>query len=135
MTDRLRIALAQLNPTVGAIAQNLALAKQTLADAAGQGADILLFSELFLTGYFPDDLLFKPRFIADAMAAAEDFARATAGTRVTAIMPTIWREEGKLFNAVVVCEGGTITARRYKRELPNDDIFYEKRYFERAELQ
>ena len=63
MTDRLRIALAQLNPTVGAIAQNLALAKETLANAAGQGADILLFSELFLTGYFPDDLLFKPRFI------------------------------------------------------------------------
>lgn len=135
MTDRLRIALAQLNPTVGAIAQNLALAKQTLADAAGQGADILLFSELFLTGYFPDDLLFKPRFIADAMAAAEDFARATAGTSVTAIMPTIWREGGKLFNAVVVCEQGVVTARRYKRELPNDDIFYEKRYFERAELQ
>ncbi len=135
MTDRLRIALAQLNPTVGAIAQNLTLAKQTLADAAGQGADILLFSELFLTGYFPDDLLFKPRFIADAMAAAEDFARATAGTSVTAIMPTIWREGGKLFNAVVVCEAGAIVARRYKRELPNDDIFYEKRYFERAELQ
>lgn len=135
MTDRLRIALAQLNPTVGAIAQNLTLAKEALADAAGQGADILLFSELFLTGYFPDDLLFKPRFIADAMAAAEDFARATAGTSVTAIMPTIWREGGKLFNAVVVCEQGVITARRYKRELPNDDIFYEKRYFERAELQ
>jgi NAD+ synthase len=135
VTDRLRIALAQLNPTVGAIAQNLALAKQTLADAVGQGADILLFSELFLTGYFPDDLLFKPRFIADAMAAAEDFARATAGTNVTAIMPTIWREDGKLFNTAVVCEGGTIIARRYKRELPNDDIFYEKRYFERAELQ
>ncbi|MBL8594897.1 MAG: NAD+ synthase, partial [Devosia sp.] len=135
MTDRLRIALAQLNPTVGAIAQNLALARQTLADAAGQGADILLFSELFLTGYFPDDLLFKPRFIADAMAAAEDFARATAGTAVTAIMPTVWREGGKLFNAVIVCEAGVIVARRYKRELPNDDIFYEKRYFERADLQ
>ncbi|WP_442855816.1 NAD+ synthase [Devosia sp. A16] len=135
MTDRLRIALAQLNPTVGAIAQNLALAKSTLADAAGQGADILLFSELFLTGYFPDDLLFKPRFVADAMAAAEDFARATAGTGVSAIMPTVWREGGKLFNAVIVCEAGEITARRYKRELPNEDIFYEKRYFERADLQ
>ncbi|WP_421760529.1 NAD+ synthase [Devosia sp.] len=135
MTDRLRIALAQLNPTVGAIAQNLALAKQTLADAAGQGADILLFSELFLTGYFPDDLLFKPRFVADAMAAAEDFASATAGTTVTAILPTVWREDGKLFNAALVCENGGITARRYKRELPNDDIFYEKRYFERADLQ
>ncbi len=135
MTDRLRIALAQLNPTVGAIARNLDLALQTLADAAGQGADILLFSELFLTGYFPDDLLFKPRFIADAMAAAEDFARATAGTGVTAIMPTVWHDDGKLFNAVLVCENGAISARRYKRELPNDDVFYEKRYFERAELQ
>jgi NAD+ synthase len=135
VTDRLRIALAQLNPTVGAIAQNLALAKQTLADAVGQGADILMFTELFLTGYFPDDLLFKPRFVADAMAAAEEFARATAGTIVTAILPTVWREEGKLYNAVLVCENGAITARRYKRELPNDDIFYEKRYFERADLQ
>ncbi|MDB5542131.1 MAG: synthetase, partial [Devosia sp.] len=135
MTDRLRIALAQLNPTVGALARNLALAKETLAGAAEAGADILLFSELFLTGYFPDDLLFKPRFVADAMAAAEDFARATAGTSVTAIMPSVWRENGKLFNSVLVCEAGAITARRYKHELPNDDVFYEKRYFEPADLQ
>ena len=135
MTDRLRIALAQLNPTVGALAANLELAKRTLAEAAEVKADILLFSELFITGYFPDDLLFKPRFVADAMEAAEDFARATAGTGVTAIMPTVWQDGGKLFNAVLVCENGEVVARRYKRELPNDDIFYEKRYFERAELQ
>jgi NAD+ synthase len=135
VTDHLRIALAQLNPTVGAIAANLALATSTLADAEARGADILLFPELFLTGYFPDDLLFKPRFVADAMAALETFARATAGLNVTAIMPSVWREDGKLYNAVSVCEGGAITQRRYKRELPNDDVFYEKRYFERAELQ
>jgi NAD+ synthase len=135
VTDRLRIALAQLNPTVGAIAQNLALAKDTLKQAADRQADILLFSELFITGYFPDDLLFKPRFVADAMAAADEFARATAGTNVTAIMPTVWQDGGKLFNAALVCENGEVVARRFKRELPNDDIFYEKRYFERAELQ
>ena len=135
MTDRLRIALAQLNPTVGAIAQNLALAKATLTQAVEKQADILLFSELFITGYFPDDLLFKPRFVADAMAAAEDFARATAGTNVTAIMPCVWQDGGLLFNAALVCENGEIVAKRFKRELPNDDIFYEKRYFERAELQ
>ena len=135
MTDRLRIALAQLNPTVGAIAQNLQLAKDTLKQAAEKQADILLFSELFITGYFPDDLLFKPRFVADAMAAVETFARATAGLNVTAIMPSVWREDGKLYNAALVCAGGVVTHRRYKRELPNDDIFYEKRYFERAELQ
>lgn len=135
MTDRLRIALAQLNPTVGAIRKNLELARSTLADAAAQGADILLFSELFLTGYFPDDLLFKPRFVADAMEAAAEFAKATAGTKVTAIMPSVWQEEGRLYNAALVCEDGAIVARRYKRELPNDDVFYEKRYFERADLQ
>jgi NAD+ synthase len=135
VTDRLRIALAQLNPTVGAIRQNLDLARRTLADVAGQGADILLFPELFLTGYFPDDLLFKPRFVADAMAAAEEFARLTEGTSVTAIMPCVWQEGEKLFNAALVCENGRIVARRYKRELPNDDVFYEKRYFERADLQ
>jgi NAD+ synthase len=135
VTDRLRIALAQLNPTVGAIAQNLQLAKDTLIEAAAKQADILLFSELFITGYFPDDLLFKPRFVADAMAAAEDFARATAGTSVTAIMPGVWQDGGKLFNAALVCENGEIVAKRFKRELPNDDIFYEKRYFERADLQ
>lgn len=134
MTDRLRIALAQLNPTVGALAQNLALAKSTLADAASKSADVLLFSELFLTGYFPDDLLFKPRFIADAMRAAEDFAAATAGTDVTAILPSVWVENERLYNAVLVCADGQIVARRYKRELPNDDIFYEKRYFERGDL-
>jgi len=135
VTDRLRIALAQLNPTVGAIEANLALALGTLADAVAAGADIVLFSELFLTGYFPDDLLFKPRFVADAMAAAERFAAATAGTGITAIMPSIWPEDGRLYNAVLVCEAGRIVARRMKRELPNDDIFYEKRYFERADLQ
>jgi len=135
VTDRLRIALAQLNPTVGAIRRNLELAKQTLADVAAQGADILLFPELFLTGYFPDDLLFKPRFVADAIAAVDDFAKATEGTSVTAIMPSVWQEGGKLYNAVFVCESGRVVARRMKRELPNDDVFYEKRYFERADLQ
>ena len=59
MTDRLRIALAQLNPKVGDLVGNLALARQALADAAAARADILLLSELFLTGYFPEDLLFK----------------------------------------------------------------------------
>ncbi len=78
MTDRLRIALAQLNPKVGALAANLALARKALADAEAAGADILMFSELFLTGYFPDDLLFKPQFVADAIAAARELAAATA---------------------------------------------------------
>jgi NAD+ synthase len=134
LTDRLRIALAQLNPTVGAISANLQLAKDALADASGQGADILMFSELFLTGYFPEDLLLKPRFIADAMEGAHQLARATMGTGVSVILPTVWLEGRALHNAVLVIEEGEIIARRYKRELPNDDVFFERRYFEAGGL-
>ncbi len=129
MTDRLRIALAQLNPTVGALAANLDLGRKALSDARAAGADILLLSELFLTGYFPEDLLFKPRFVDDAMNAARELAQDTRGTGVSLLLPTIWHEDGKLYNAVLLCEDGDIIQRRYKYELPNDDVFYEKRYF------
>ena len=129
MTDRLRIALAQLNPTVGALQQNLALGRQALADAVAAGADILMFTELFLTGYFPEDLLLKPQFVEDAMAAARELAGATHGTGVSMLLPTVWRDGSELYNAVLLAEDGEIVARRYKRELPNDDIFYERRYF------
>ncbi len=129
VVDRLRIALAQLNPKVGALAANLELAKGALADAVAARADILMLSELFLTGYFPEDLFFKPRFIEDAMLAAGEMVRATKGTGVSLLLPTIWKEGRALYNAVVLAEDGKVVARRLKRELPNDDVFYEKRYF------
>lgn len=129
MTDQLRIALAQLNPKVGDLQGNLALAQKALADAAAAKADILMLSELFLTGYFPDDLLFKAQFLADAKAAAEALVADTVGTGVTLILPTIWQENANLHNAVLVAENGEIIAKRFKRELPNTDVFYEKRYF------
>jgi NAD+ synthase len=129
VTDRLRIALAQLNPKVGAIRGNLALARGALADAVAAKAEILMFSELFLTGYFPEDLLLKPQFVEDAMRAARELAASTAGTDVSVLIPTVWREGPTLYNAVLLAEEGEIVARRYKRELPNDDVFYEKRYF------
>jgi NAD+ synthase len=129
VADRLRIALAQLNPKVGALRDNLALAKGALADAVAAEADILLLSELFLTGYFPEDLFFKPRFVEDAMQVAGELARATKGTKVSLLLPTIWHEGRALYNAVLLAEDGKVVARRLKRELPNDDVFYEKRYF------
>ena len=134
MTDRLRIALAQLNPKVGALAANLDLARKALADAEAAGADILMFSELFLTGYFPDDLLFKPQFVSDAIAAAQQLVVETAGSSVSVILPTIWQDKAGLHNAVLVGENGKITAIRIKRELPNTDVFYERRYFEPGPL-
>ena len=134
MADRLRIALAQLNPKVGDLNGNLALAKGALADAVAARADVLMLSELFLTGYFPEDLFFKPRFIDDALATAAELVRATKGTTVSLLLPTVWRDGHHLYNAVVLAEDGRVVARRYKRELPNDDVFYEKRYFNRGPL-
>jgi NAD+ synthase len=129
VTDQLRIALAQLNPKVGDLSGNLALARKALDDAKSVGADILMLSELFLTGYFPDDLLFKHQFIKDAVAAARDLVADTKGAGVVLILPTIWLDATGLHNAVLVAEHGEITAIRYKRELPNSDVFYEPRYF------
>jgi NAD+ synthase len=134
VTDRLRIALAQLNPTVGALKANLALGKQALADAVAAKADILMFSELFLTGYFPEDLLFKRQFVEDAMEAARALCAATAGTSVSIVLPTVWKDEEGLRNAVLLGENGRIVAHRFKRELPNDDVFYERRYFVPGDL-
>ena len=129
MADRLRIALAQLNPKVGDLKGNLAQAKAALERAEAEKADILMLSELFLTGYFPEDLFFKPRFVEDALAAAGELVRATRQTGVSLILPTIWREGQHLYNAILLAEHGKVVSRRYKRELPNDDVFYEKRYF------
>ena len=72
MTDTLRIALAQLNPKVGAIAENLVQARKALEEAEAAGADILMFTELYLTGYFPEDLLFKRQFVTDEGVGARD---------------------------------------------------------------
>jgi NAD+ synthase len=135
VTERLRIALAQLNPHVGALQYNLTLAREALRKARGAGADIVMFSELFLTGYFPEDLLFKPRFIEDAMEAAEALVRESKNADFGIILPTVWREEdGSLRNAVIYAERGEILATRFKHELPNSDVFYEKRYFEPGPL-
>jgi NAD+ synthase len=129
VTDRLRIALAQLNPKVGDLVGNLALARQALKDAEAANADILMFSELFLTGYFPDDPLFKPQFVADAIAAAHAMVAETGRTDLVIVLPSIWQDSNGLHNAVIVAERGAVIAVRFKRDLPNSDVFYEKRYF------
>jgi NAD+ synthase len=134
VTDRLRIALAQLNPTVGAIPANLELARSALGEAEAAGADLLMLTELFLTGYFPEDLLFRRRFIEDAMTAARTLARDTKGLGVSLLLPSIWIDEGELVNAVLLCRDGDIVDYRMKYELPNTDVFYEKRYFKPGPL-
>ncbi len=129
MTDSLRIALAQLNPTVGDIAGNLARARTARARAADLAADLVILSELFITGYPPEDLILKPAFQEAAAAAVADLAGDTADDGPALLLGTPWRENGDLYNAALLLDGGEITARRYKRDLPNYGVFDEKRLF------
>src|SRR5215469_10854747 len=108
MTDRYRIALAQLNPVMGDITGNLKRARQ--ARAAASGADVILFSELFIVGYSPEDLVLKPALQEDARAAVEDLARDTADGGPAILIGVPWAQHGELFNAVAVLDGGKIQA-------------------------
>jgi NAD+ synthase len=127
MTDRLRIALAQLNPIMGDIAGNLCLARRARADA--KDADIILFSELFIVGYPPEDLVLKPALQDDAREAIEQLARDTADGGPAVLIGTPWVEAGKLYNACLFLDGGKIAGRTFKHDLPNYGVFDEKRVF------
>ena len=128
MSNALKIALAQLNPTVGDLAGNAAKLRSAHAQAAILGADLVVFSELFLTGYPPEDLVLKPAFQAAARSALEELA-ATLSGGPGVLVGTIWPDAGKLYNAVVLLDGGKIAAVRTKYDLPNYGVFDEKRVF------
>src|SRR6201997_316131 len=127
--DRLAIAVAQLNPIVGDVAGNLEKARKTRTQAARDGADIIAFSELFIAGYPPEDLVLKPAFQAACRAAVEALARDTADGGPAVLMGTPWVEEKKLYNAYALLAGGRIAAIRFKVNLPNYGVFDEKRVF------
>ena len=129
MTDKLRIALAQLNPVVGDIAGNVERAVSARREAELAGADLIVFSELFLTGYPPEDLVLKPAFQRAAMAAAAELARQTADGGPAVLIGTPWLEEGRLHNAVLYLDRGEIRGHRYKVHLPNYSVFDEPRVF------
>lgn len=129
MTDRLVIALAQLNPTVGAVASNLAKAKTTHDAARQAGADLVLFPELYIAGYPPEDLVLRASFVAACREAVEELARDTAnGPAILIGLP--WRDGRKLHNAVALLNNGKIETLRFKHDLPNYGVFDEKRVFD-----
>ena len=126
----LKIALAQLNPVVGDLDGNASKARKARAEAARLGADLLVLSELFLTGYPPEDLVLKPAFRAEARRIAEQLAAETADGGPAVLVGSVWEAEGKTFNAVLLLEHGKIIAERFKADLPNYGVFDEKRVFQ-----
>ena len=126
--DHLKIALAQLNPTVGDVTGNTDKVRRARDQAAAMGADVLAFPELFLAGYPPEDLVLKPAFQAACRSAVEALAReSTSGPAL--LVGTPWVEDGKLYNAYALLAGGAIEALRFKVDLPNYGVFDEKRVF------
>lgn len=129
MTGELAIALAQTDPKVGDVAGNLALARDARAKAAKLGADLVVFSELNIAGYPPEDLVLKPAFQEACRAAVESLAADTADGGPGVIVGAPWVEAGRLHNTALLLDGGKIAAFRHKHELPNYGVFDEKRVF------
>jgi NAD+ synthase len=129
MTDTLKIALAQTNPTVGDVAGNAALIKAARADAASQGADLVVFSELTVSGYPPEDLVYRPAFLDAVAAAVADLATSTADGGPGVIIGAPWRDKGEVYNAALLLDGGKIAGVRFKHHLPNYGVFDEYRVF------
>src|SRR5579862_6365633 len=127
--DKLAIAVAQLNSTVGDIAGNAEKVREARRRAAAQGADLVVFPELFIAGYPPEDLVLKPAFQAACRSAVEALARATGDGGPAVLIGTPWVEDGKLHNAYALLAGGRIEAIRFKVNLPNYGVFDEKRVF------
>ena len=124
----LKIALAQLNPIVGDLAGNEEKLLAARAKAAAAGADLIVFPELFLTGYPPEDLVLKPAFHSASRHRLEALA-ASMGEGPAVLVGTVWPEHGAIYNAVALLDGGMVSAVRFKVDLPNYGVFDEKRVF------
>ena len=133
MPDIFRLMLVQANPTVGDIAGNAAKARAFWQQGRDQGADLVALPEMFVTGYQTQDLILKPAFQQDAMAAIHALARDCADGPALGIGgPAVI--EGALYNAWYVLDRGQIHARILKHHLPNDAVFDEKRLFSSADV-
>ena len=127
MTNRLNIAMAQLNQRVGDLAGNAGKMLEWRAKATD--ADLIVFPEQQLIGYPAEDLVLKPAFAARAAAELAKLAAATADGGPAMLVGSIFLDDGALYNGIALLDGGQIAAVRYKHELPNYGTFDEKRIF------
>ena len=123
----IKIALAQQDFPVGDMAGNLARAQQCIAKAAATGADLILFPELAISGYPPEDLLLRPGFMHQCHVVMETLVQSVSGIDVVIGHP--WKSSSKRYNAVSWIRDGRVIGRYFKQLLPNYAVFDERRYF------
>ena len=123
----MRLALAQINTVVGDLLGNRERIIRRLDEAREAGADLVLFPELAVTGYPPEDLLFRPEFLRQARRSLDEIA--ASAKDVAALVGFPWLDRD-LYNACAVCAGGEVKAIYPKRFLPNYGVFDEVRYFQ-----
>ena len=128
---KLKIALAQINPTVGDLEGNASKIIQNIRNARDTGADLVIFPELAVTGYPPKDLLLKPSFINKNKEKLSEIVKETEG--IAAVVGFVDEAGGKLFNAAALAQDKKVIGVAHKANLPNYDVFDEKRYFCGAE--
>ncbi|WP_299637313.1 NAD+ synthase [uncultured Ruegeria sp.] len=133
MADRFRITLAQLNPTVGDIEGNAAKVVAAWEQGKAEGADLVAFPEMFITGYNTQDLVLKPVFHRAAMDAVKSLAEKCAEGPAIALGGP-WVDDGKLYNAYLILKGGRITSKVLKHHLPNETVFDEVRLYDAGPL-
>ena len=127
MSKQLSLALAQLNVTVGAIESNAQLIVATIREAEQQGADLVLFPELALTGYLPDDLLWRDDLYQRLTLALDTIA--AVSSKIAILIGHPWREQGQIYNSASVYEKGQLVTRYVKQGLANGGLYDEPRYF------
>jgi NAD+ synthase (glutamine-hydrolysing) len=135
----MRVALAQINPTIGDFPENTARIVRAAREAAGRGAEVVVFPELALTGYPPRDLVEKPSFLDRSESELERVAQETADLELNIVCGFVARsqaETGKrALNSAAVIERGRVVFRQSKMLLPTYDVFDEARYFRPAERE
>ncbi len=120
------MTLAQVNPTVGDLDANMALIRRVRDNA--ENTDLIIFPELMLSGYPPEDLILKPQFLSDAKARIEELVAESVG-KPAMLVTTPWEEDRKRYNAALLIADGAIKDKVYKSRLPNYGVFDEKRTF------
>jgi len=126
-----RLGVLQFNPTVGAVRENEAGLRAARARLGAAGADLVVTTELALSGYPPEDLVLKPFFLDEIMAAVERLRGDTKDGGPALLLPTPYRDEqGRVYNSCLLLDNGSISAVIHKTDLPNYGVFDEKRVFQ-----